>query len=670
MKLVLVVILSLTCLYAFANVPAQWSSFSGVDNPGARGTVVVDINGDGLKEAVVTAPLFESVKLLVLRQRGSEFAITSITRQTGAMLGLIQTVALSGTADGIVLSAGGNLVTWSGIPLVQIASVPAPFGFHLLQISDIDADGRLEALGLSGSGGLGNPVVLDYETGVEEWRGSDVVRFLSAGQLDSDPQQEIVLGSDSPILGKIVDGVSHSQEWSRVEGFQGWPVFGNFLDSVDDKEFAIISRFGSTKVFSGSPNFGLSTEIQTGEAISFDVKDVDNDQFEDIIVGSSQGGRIEAFSTVRNQSIFRWLHQGGDTSALAIGSLDDSPNLEIVFSAGLGSTGPDTLQVIDAATGARRFLSADETGPTTNLIVMDSGSRKELAYATHVSRNRLELVVLDANTGSELRRRNLPENNFPQTGSLQAIDLEQDGAKEIAVGFGRTIAVLDGSTLQERWRTGINETIRRLDLMKFNADTVDDIVVTSEFRFFVLNGSSGAELYRSVSFQMGQFPKVAVGQRDEDPQQEVAISNGQNVFVVDPTLGLVELSFRANQTFMDLKFDNSESCLLVLKQSDRLERRSCENGLLVSTRMLPNALNTFVDYVGTSFDDLVVAFGNQVHRVRGSEIVASSVVVGPDALIFGQLQHVSTNIAAFVAGGGAHRIDLPIESPVFTNGFE
>lgn len=688
---------------AIAEVPANWSFYPGYFLPGQNGTVIANIDGAGNPEAIITGSAvggFSSstkLHLATLEYVGSRFATTGmrVIDDGWFINGAIQSVSDSnGGPDHVVGALVNNsnldtvLVSWTGKPLVEAHRVSVPDNFRLHQVADIDGDGQLEALGcICGYFySEGRVAVIDLATGAAEWTDTASSAFMGAGQLDADAALELVLGTtDGP--GRILDGASRQQQWSYPDGFRGRPAFGNFRGNATSLEFAIVQAWGPAKVFVSQPIFSPVADVETGQVNSFDVLDVNADGNDDLVVGEGQWGSIVAYSTVTGQSLFSWPNADSGVSGLALGDLDGASGLEIVFGAGLDTTGRDSVNVFDANTGTREYVSGDERGPHSSVLHLDieGNGSKEVVFATLESESGYagsNLVVLDAASGIELRRRASVLDPWGDNNpglSMTPIEIDGDGISEIVVASGMyydgVVAVVDGVSLLDRWRVTLPGTsvIHAVAKLRFNGDAIDDVVVAAPNRFIVLDGRNGTELYRSVTFVATARPTLAVGNADADPQHEVAFSVGNSVYVVDPTLGLVESFASVSSTIQSMRFEMlSGQCSLTVVLASRLDRLDCASGAALSTRDF-GMTASYVDFPTDSTGELLISDGRRVGRLMGDVLVSRSRVLGSSIGAFGRGTFAvnGDKIVAFLGGDqSVSSITLPLETALFADGLE
>jgi hypothetical protein len=257
--------------------------------------------------------------------------------------------------------------------------------------------------------------------------------------------------------------------------------------------------------------------------------------------------------------------------------------------------------------------------------------------------------------------------------------MDGDPAREIVLASGLTysgsVAVIDSVTLIDQWRIQPQgfSFISDIELIRFNADAVDDIVAAGDGRFVILDGVNGTELFRSVSFQTDGPIKLAVGQTDADIQHEVILGVGTNAYVIDPIRGLVE-SFLSSSTVMHgLKTEmHAGDCLIIATLSNRIERRRCDNGQLDSQRVF----GIDAQWTGIpvdSFGPLVLSDGRYLHRLEGATLTAKSAALGNamGARNQGVARMDGANIVVWIGGAQAvHRVTLPLETSLFANSFE
>lgn len=681
----------------------SWSIIPGFYQPGGAGIEVLDLDGDGTHEAVISGTSDGGFGqggarfLAVLEQVAGDLEITGVARLGSgeSFSGDLRRVPGTEGAErfAVPLLSNGQrvLAVYAGDVPARVAEIQLPANFHLDGIADVDGDGALEIYGRRAASsylGEGHPEVRDFASGALEWaEPTRTTGALGAGQLDADPALELVFGATNSGDGSgyVLDGATHVIQWSYADGFRGTPVFGNFDTQPSTREFAIVEPWGTTRVFVTSPFFSPLSDYTTGEVQAIAVRDVDGDAVDEIIVGEGQWGSIIAYKPTTWAKTFEQHNPEHGVSAIALGQLDSDPNLEVVFGAGLTSSGTDLLQVFDAGFGTVQFSRIDTAGPHSATLVadLDGDGRRELVWATRYSDSGYRgpnLVVADAESGFELRRLNSvldPWGGNPGT-QLLAANLDADPALEIVVGSGQlysgSVRVLDGVTLQEQWVVTLSgvDVVTGLVAIDGNADAVPDIALAAQGRVIVLNGVDGSELWRSVSVTPAANQTVALGEVDSDPAPEILFSVGNSLYVIDTVTRLFERSIAHGAPILSAATEGSgDACRIIVYEATRLVRRRCDTGTIDSLREY-GVTALMVRPLSDSVGSLVLSDGTQLKLLQDGVVVEESEPVGPELgwNNFGTVQVTDEGIEVYTGDLIAtHRFVLA-KTRVMRDGFE
>lgn len=682
------------CNLAFAQlIDPKWVICPGFDSPAQHGAVILDLDGDGHNEAVVSGSVPGSKDFLVILQ--SRNGALRITRRIqlpsdGGFIGKVQ--ALPPTSGGearlavVTYSPTGNILsTFSGIDLQWNGDVPVPSGFTIDQFADVDADGTLEALGTLS---LGQPMVLDVTTGTVEWEEAATQNSqIGAGQLDQDPALEIVIGnSGNAIPGRILDGATYVEEWTYPNGFHGSPVFGNFDGDSSTPEFAIIEPQGFTRVFASSPAFAPISDHETGYVDAFLAQDLNADGITDLTFGQGSSGGVIAYSPDTWATLFEHVNPENDVTELAAGQLDADVGLEVLFGMGSNTSSTDRLRVFDWQTDAIEFDQIAEDGPHSSVLVDDldgDGSKEVVAAGFPNQFSGAKLRVADAETGEVLRSiDNLQGPWAANYGSqLLSANLDSDAQREILVsqgmGYAAVLQALDSTTLQEQWE--FSESLgsgpfSALALVDANHDAFPDIVGTMGQDVVVINGADGYLLWRYDD--LGTFntgASIIVANYDNDSATEILASDNGVVFVLDAESHLLEGQFSTATPVIGMSVEGEGgSCRLVLYFKSKLERRRCDTNAVDSTRAYSVGPVNFVRAVQDSTGPLVLADDQKVMLQDGSSIVATSSDIGSDLgwNNYGAVLRDGSLISVVVGGmASIQRVELRGDF-IFQHGFE
>ena len=679
---------------AQAGIAPAWSVYPGFEAPGSHGIQILDLDGDGRNEAVVTGysaeihPHAGPQFLAVLADAGGEMRVHRIAPlPSGEWLrGKIHVRPASPAGPAQVLATVEwnykvHLVAYGGTPLERIgARRELPRGFNLRGVADVDGDGAPELYGLwfdTYSGG--RPQVLDFATLALEWEDlSRTSTDLSAGQLDGDAALELVYDSH------VVDGATHADAWTWTERFSGPAVFGNFDDDRSTREFATLDTWGMTRVVATSPAFVPFDAKWTGQAGDFRAGDVDGDGIDEIVVGETQWGSVVAYRPGDWSTAFDFRNREHGVSALAVGNLDADAAMEVVFGAGLTSNGPDALTVFDAASEAVQYARPAEYGPHASVLAadFDGDGRQELAHVARYTNDPddvTRMAMLDPETGRVLRRVTTANRWTLWPGTrLQAAQLDGDPQLEIIAGGGYShdiqVRVVDSLTLDRQWVVRPDDDA--IDAVAVVPSTLNGdgaVFALGAGRIFALDGVTGETLWQSAEFA-GDGPYVIEAANiDADPAPEVVFSTGAGLHAIDTGTRLAERSLPLAEAPIALRVEGTgTACRVVLVHADRLARRRCEDLTLASERPLATASAQMIRFLGDSYARLVVSDGERVFAQDGTQRVLESAKLGPQLgwHDFGAVHATPDSLTVFTGDAlGLHRIDL-INPRIWRHGFE
>lgn len=616
----------------------RWSHFPGFYAPGVGGFAAADLDDDGVDELVVTgrsesvAPPFSTTFIGVLdgpAVPGGAYRTTAMRRLApgGSIAGTLATLRMPNTADRVVAAyyrpSGTELRTYGGAELELSSVLNVPGYYALQQIADVDADGDLEALGcncVNGSNWGGGLRLISMTSGELEWE-SSVASRPRAGQLDADAPLELVFGTGSNgAPGYVVDGATKAIEWTSYGGFRGPATFGRFFPGSSFGDFAVTERWAPIQVFAGNPLYTLVRETSISEPISTAVADTDGDGYDEVLVGRGQWGAIVAYEPQNNSTVFEI--PSADSTSLTVGDFDSDDKLELAYATGLGSSTADSLRVVSIPQGAEEFSMHDETGPHSSVLRADLeiDGHDEIVFATISSKSGYagaNVSVLDARTGDLLRGRPAVMWPWPPEAGLAmlSVNVDADPQLELVVGaahytYAQVIA-LDGVTLQPQW-TATLDTRAVADLALLEVDDGLRIVVATDGVVVLLDASTGNEDRRSSTYPFENSQRLVVGDVDADGRDEIALSTGSRVHVLDPvswnrkrlyTMELPVLGHRLEQ--------GAHGCLHIFALATEIRRYHCATGALHSVRALPFEAG-LLQFPRSSFEAVVLSNGTRL----------------------------------------------------------
>ncbi len=623
-----------------------WEHYPPLMNPGVSGIVVGDFDGDGRADAVVTGTTLRSDR------RGNLlgwFAADSAGRlslrtlsllppatpsgQDRVLVGTLKLMPREGEADrviGIVSNSdwsglSNEIAVFGGVPLRMLHAFPAPGIEDVVTVADVDADGSLEIVALASSfeGGFSaySPVILDYATGAQEWRGTGSVVDAAVAQMDGDPALELIFAGTP---GRILDGATRNVEWSWPSGFGTEILVGRFAADPSIPTFATRnSNSSNVQTFRGQPYTPIG-ELQSTSSLHgvFAVPYAGADRLAFV----SWSGAIAIRDAVAGTTLYSDESlQAYGINALSVADIDGDARPEMIY--GTPST-PwyGMLRIVDLTTQADDYKAMEEIGPHAAIARGDlSGDGSdEVVFASYASGNRggHGLFVVDADTGEHLRARPSDADvSVTAPPRLSIAQLDADAPMEIVVsgstGHRMFVAALDGVTLLDQWRRNDFDSsgaISAQAMVDANGDGTPDVVIGSgDGRITVLDGRNGVTLWQSVTIS-GDTP-WSIETLASPPR--IVASRGNGVYAFDASSGLVVAVAKTPASIDAMsRWGEGASCRIgALDTASSLRIHACAD-LAFLNAWSPPAGTSFFRALDAAGDHLVTVNGDVLYDVR------------------------------------------------------
>jgi len=522
---------------------------------GMAGIFVSDLDGDGKPEVITSASVggFGSNAYWYILREGSDGKLAQVWRSETYQATLVQLALADLNGDGhkdiVAALSDGTVIVYDGVTRAKIATWATAPQLEALAVADIDGDGKLEIVTSDGV----KVFVYDCVTGGLKWSlskggGSSI----AIGNVDADSHLEIVTTSTGG-KGYVIDGATQTVKWEYVDGFGARVALGD-LDGDGKQEIVGASSWYKITVFDAERKTP-SWEVTTSENISaLLVADVDGDGIPEIIYGDAQWGPVHGIDARTHTQKWSISNPDSGVSGIAVGDVDLDGKNEVLFGAGGNSTGADYLYVGDPLSGNLKWQSVEADGPYSAVAVgdIDSDGRDEIVMVSNRSDSGYGegiIHVFDAQTHVLKFQQKLGIMDWMGVRSVQIGDVDGDGKNEFVVTtasiYGAVIQVYDGSTCKLKKQSAIYQSnyFTSIAIADIDNDGHPEIVLgqgrndtgATGTYLVVLDGATLQEKWRSTDLEgnsWGEIYDVKVADLDGDGHPEIVASLGGSRLVI------------------------------------------------------------------------------------------------------------------------------------------
>jgi len=327
-----------------------------LDRPiGLGGLAVADLDGDGANEIVLTSN-FDT--WLILSRQGSTYEQVWSSLPMPSPLVTLQVVTLFGEKVVLLGHADGTLELIDPVTRQPFRTITTTAtDFRGLTLANIDVDATPEAIFCDA-----NEIFrVDLYTGA----GSDTpqwmpCRDLAVGQVDNDPELEIVVATPSdPAF--VINAATGVVEWTNNLGFGEQVEAGDIDGDGRDEIVAGVQWSEGFTVYDGETQSGIYSHPLNDLAV-IRLINMDADPPLEIVYGDGQWGSIHVIDGATGLQDWAMPNPNHGVTNIAVGNVDNDLALEVLWGAGFTSSGEDFLYVGDAATHLSDWHSTDLSG--------------------------------------------------------------------------------------------------------------------------------------------------------------------------------------------------------------------------------------------------------------------------------------------------------------------
>lgn len=504
--------------------PDEYAPVWYSDYLGCTSVAVGDRDGDGIQEIYVGAGV-------------PTFPIGPVASPTEAVSAPLASFApqryqspLSGAGSKLYIFAGDTFA------LLNTLSLPEGTTIQDMVVGNVDGDEEGEIVFVNPS----STFVLNATSGAVEWNaqgfgGSN----LAIGNLDADADIEIVVAGSN---GYVLNAVSQSQEWNHEGGF-GADVSVGDVDGDGMDEIAYIEDWTDVYVLDGDTHavkWHRNDFLALVRVLIADVNGVGNAE---VVLGDGQWGGIQGYDGNTGAGpLWSVVNPEYGVFGLSVGDTDNDGTNEILWGAGLSSSGSDRLLIGEWDTGAPSWRSEDLDGPLKVASGdLDNDGQVEIVMATTATNSYYDggtIHVYDGTTHT-LEWSTVVPGNFYNLSHLQVGQLDSDAALEILVGGNNwddtRLSAYDGVTHELQWQSPVlgDDYPIAMQIAQLDQDAQEEIIIgLSNQRVQVLDGTSS-----TVEWDSGVLDSliydVALGDLDGDNTLDLAILTAQSVYVYE-----------------------------------------------------------------------------------------------------------------------------------------
>lgn len=522
--------------YTVPDLSPAWTTGIISDNVGPSGIVVADLNQDANVDIVTCST-------------GSAYVLNYVndgTYNTTWYSENIQCRSITsgdrdanGSSELYIASDDGQVYLIDAVAYYFIGTFTLPDGMVAdgIAVGDVDDDGDPEIV-LACTGAT---LVFDAFSYNLEWQADGLGgEEVAIGNLDGDPVLEIVINS-SPA--HILNSKQKIQEWAYSGGF-GIAMDTGDLDNDGLDEIAFIDDWDNAYVLEGDSQTFKWQRHDLLDLEAIDVADVNKDGFGEVVIGDGQWGNVSGYRGMNGDLLWAIPNPEHGVFGIGVGDSNNDSVDEIIWGAGLTSSGKDALFVGSWVTQTVDWGSDDLDGPLYIAAAdVDLDGQNEFMMASYSTTSGYEGGTLRVYDGAthQIEWSTVVNDSYFNIYQMAVGQLDTDPALEIIIGgdnwYDTRLQSYDGINRSVEWTSpalgDYGGPPRAMALLDLDNDSIDEIVIgLSGQNVQVYHGASNIVQWDSGALD-GYIQDLAVGDIDGDGIQDIGVLTSQSVYLFE-----------------------------------------------------------------------------------------------------------------------------------------